>query len=654
MIGFRSGLSTQDAFLLLKEEVLAHVPSGGEQHLVMALDLKGAFDNVSHDAILRELNNLNCGERIFHYVQNFLSNRTATIGIGGTRWDPQDMPHKGTPQGSIISPLLFNIAMVGVARSLQTVPNIGFTLYADDITICTTKGSLATKEETLQQAATCVEDTASQCGLRCAPEKSEIIRIEGRNYKSPGDIQVLLHGVPVRETRHIRILGLWLQSNRKATHAIKLLSTITQQVAKMIRRVARNRTGMREEDTLRLVQALVVNRVSNGLPYLQLTRQELTKVNAMLRTAYKYALGIPIYTSNAELEALGLSNSFEEIQKAVLLSQRARLLRTDTGRQTLERVGYPADVQIIQSTTNLPTTYRSRVHISPIPKNMLSGAGSGRRSARIDYLKRTAARSPHTVYVDAATHSEVARATAVAVNSSHNEVVSASLKHTTITGAEVAAILLAIQYGDARNQGVHVMTDSLAVCRLLLAGRIPKKLLGIVTNSMSAHSSLRHQITWVPGHAGLEGNEVADALARGHTNRAGSNPASSFLPEVPFTYNTRLHFLRTQRQHFPPPHKKLNAQEAWDWRQLQTYTFPNLYKYSIIFLERYRGECPWCEDRPDAYHITWGCKGPKPPDITTHRTKEQWETSLLSSELAQQRTLVAQARAAAKASGVLK
>ncbi|XP_037564350.1 uncharacterized protein LOC119443708 [Dermacentor silvarum] len=434
MIGFRSGLSTQDAFLLLKEEVLSNIPRGGE-HLIMELDLKSAFDSVSHEAILSELSNLSYGERTFQYVKTFLSNRTATIGMGSE--------HR-------------------------------YTLYADDIEIWTNTGSLAEKEDTLQAAAICVETEAIRCGLHCSPDKSEVIRIQGHHYKSPGNLNILLHGVPIREVPLIRILGLWLQSDGKANHTLQLLKTTTQQISKMIRRVARNRKGMRE-DTIRLVQALVISRLSYGLPYLTLLRADFNKANAMIRVAYKNALA--------------------------------------TGRHILKRIGYPADLDAIQSTTNIPTSYRARVHVAPLPKNMSQSHNEGRRNARVDYLKRTVGRSPRTVYVDAALYKDTSNAAAaVVVDSSYEEVSSIPIPHCTVTEAEAAAIMLAVQYGDATNRELQLITDSQAACRLLLAGRIPQKLARFTTNSLATNSSLKHQITWAPGHSGLEGNEAVDRL----------------------------------------------------------------------------------------------------------------------------------------------
>lgn len=66
MYGFRQHLSTQDIFLRIKDEVLQNVTTGGE-NVVAALDLRQAFDTISHRLIMEELQSLNCGARTFHY-----------------------------------------------------------------------------------------------------------------------------------------------------------------------------------------------------------------------------------------------------------------------------------------------------------------------------------------------------------------------------------------------------------------------------------------------------------------------------------------------------------------------------------------------------------------------------------------------------------
>uniref|UniRef100_A0A023FIQ1 Putative rte all n=1 Tax=Amblyomma cajennense TaxID=34607 RepID=A0A023FIQ1_AMBCJ len=181
MFGFRKYLSTQDLLLQIKEEVLTTVPKYGE-NILLALNLKAAFDNVSHRAVLEGLSKLGCGQRIFNYVKAFLNNRTATIGIGGIRTDTFNSPEKGTPQGSVLSPMLFNIAMIGLARALEEIEGIRHAIYADDITIWVTRGSLGEKQELLQRAADTVNAYARHCGLACSPEKSEVLRVYRQGY----------------------------------------------------------------------------------------------------------------------------------------------------------------------------------------------------------------------------------------------------------------------------------------------------------------------------------------------------------------------------------------------------------------------------------------------------------------------------------------
>lgn len=78
MYGIRQHLSTQDVLIQLHELVIKratrHAPRG-----ILALDLKGAFDNVSHASVLENLRKAGCGRKTYGYIKDFLTKRTAAI-----------------------------------------------------------------------------------------------------------------------------------------------------------------------------------------------------------------------------------------------------------------------------------------------------------------------------------------------------------------------------------------------------------------------------------------------------------------------------------------------------------------------------------------------------------------------------------------------
>ncbi|KAM7285121.1 hypothetical protein ISCGN_032083 [Ixodes scapularis] len=99
MFGFRKHLSAQDVFLQLKEDMLQPAKKGRVQ-TILALHIKGAFDHVGHDLILRNLARAKCGPRTYNYVRDFLRERRGTISLGGNNSEVFGLPSRGTPRYS--------------------------------------------------------------------------------------------------------------------------------------------------------------------------------------------------------------------------------------------------------------------------------------------------------------------------------------------------------------------------------------------------------------------------------------------------------------------------------------------------------------------------------------------------------------------------
>ena len=96
--------------------------------LLVALDLKLAFDTVSHD-----INNTDLPNHAKRWLLSYLRDRRTYTEYEGTRSKRRKVK-QGVPQGGVISPFLFNLYM----RSLPMPPEeISIVTYADDITLLT-------------------------------------------------------------------------------------------------------------------------------------------------------------------------------------------------------------------------------------------------------------------------------------------------------------------------------------------------------------------------------------------------------------------------------------------------------------------------------------------------------------------------------------
>ncbi|KAH7960826.1 hypothetical protein HPB49_023703 [Dermacentor silvarum] len=115
------------------------------------------------------------GPRVNAYITAFLAHRTAEISYGQLSSPSFSLGNKGTPQGSVLSPLLFNITLFPLARALRTIPALSHAFYANDITLWVTTGNLGDIETTLQAGVGAVATHARSIGLSCSPAESELL-----------------------------------------------------------------------------------------------------------------------------------------------------------------------------------------------------------------------------------------------------------------------------------------------------------------------------------------------------------------------------------------------------------------------------------------------------------------------------------------------
>ncbi|XP_077563803.1 uncharacterized protein LOC144179356 [Haemaphysalis longicornis] len=263
MIEFRGGLRNQDAMLQLKKE------------------------------IVEDDTRLNMGDRSYEYIKDFLSGRKIELHAGEIDLLERDVGSVGTPQGSVISPLLFSIVMIRVAEAVSSVEGVRHAIYAD-IILCTAGGTDASIERRLQKAISAIEDRLDGTRLQCSPSKSELLvyspRKVGRQPLPPRERDrlklITKTGQRIPEVPKIRVQGMLINGKCKKERLMEKLATKTESTLRLHQRVSTKKTGMREEGLARLVQSFAISHVPYTAAYRKWTQTDKAKIDIIIRRMY--------------------------------------------------------------------------------------------------------------------------------------------------------------------------------------------------------------------------------------------------------------------------------------------------------------------------------------------------------------------------------
>ena len=134
---------------------------------VLDADIRGFFDNLSHQIIMQKVAERVADGNILRLVEKFLTSGVMDNGI----FKPTTI---GTPQGGVISPLLANIVLNHLDWQLDRA-GLRFARYADDFVV------LCPTPEQAKGALALVEQVLGGLGLQLSREKTKVTSF-GKGY----------------------------------------------------------------------------------------------------------------------------------------------------------------------------------------------------------------------------------------------------------------------------------------------------------------------------------------------------------------------------------------------------------------------------------------------------------------------------------------
>ena len=134
------------------------------------MDLTCAFDCVQHDSLLYKMSELRFPLYLLKAVDSILSHRRFMVAIGDT-FSAVMETKVGVPQGSVISPTLFNVYVHDIPRPAD----VEMAQLADDSENITAPPRTSTIVRRLQVAGDRVVRYFTRCGVRLGGANSSAI-----------------------------------------------------------------------------------------------------------------------------------------------------------------------------------------------------------------------------------------------------------------------------------------------------------------------------------------------------------------------------------------------------------------------------------------------------------------------------------------------
>jgi RNA-directed DNA polymerase len=153
--GFRPGRGCKDAL----REVSQWLKEG--YTFVVDADIANYFDSIPHEALMARMEDKISDGRLLDLLHKYIR---SDVFEGMERWTP----HRGTPQGAVVSPLLANIYLHTLDMEVAGIQGLKMVRYADDFVV------MSRSEHEAKNALSTIRKWVSANGLTLHPDKTHV------------------------------------------------------------------------------------------------------------------------------------------------------------------------------------------------------------------------------------------------------------------------------------------------------------------------------------------------------------------------------------------------------------------------------------------------------------------------------------------------
>ncbi|CCD20584.1 hypothetical protein, conserved, partial [Trypanosoma vivax Y486] len=183
---------------------------GGEKTAAVPIGYARAFDSVDHGCIVEELLSFGVEKHLVAWIAGFLQECTAEVRVNSMLSEDVSLTC-GVPQGSVLGPLLFIVAVDSLSKRLNCIPVLQHGFFADDLTIVCTSADLSEIQQTIQQGLDCITNWSAEYYMEVSAEKTEYTLFGAREMNL---LSLKVVETALKEERTPKLLGLTMQPHK--------------------------------------------------------------------------------------------------------------------------------------------------------------------------------------------------------------------------------------------------------------------------------------------------------------------------------------------------------------------------------------------------------------------------------------------------------